>query len=466
MRCFYPLSGVNRLSMDRTFRSEAPGFGLIDIFKSLKGYTHQSKLTLIKMTTFLKSHSSADPGKGLANAPCVTGNTVKDPANGVHQTTAAGFGPRPSYLRYLHRQEVSSPNHSSRQASAFGTHQVGSEASFHPGLYSFQSQDTSVASLSTSDYSHSVPPGYDQLVDISLQLSNLSTQSCNIVFRGENLDLTDATQASNPASKVHRHPVIEQLETDSEQSKMSTRLGPNGLVKNIWHAGLGNQPSVSLVHKPHQGRQGQRFDIGMKTQNLQKRLGMELSLFGSPEGGSRLNSEVTRGVLPLFPSQGQHSSGQCGKQERDPPAQNKPEALHSKMDPLRPVGIEQWSSARSQSEENLERSGSPELRNTDALNSKVHNVRVKPPSRFVSSANLLRQKPSIQPLKSGPTVSSSQEHVADQGPSSTHLSPNQRKQLHNPIHPTPNYLVAVRGDGGSLGSAFARAAGKIGTALL
>lgn len=399
----------------------------------------------------------------------MTGNTVKDPANGVHQTTAAGFGPRPSYRRYLHRQEVSSPNHSSRpQAFAFGTHQVGSEALFHPGLYS--SQDTSVASLSTSDYSHSVPPGYDQLVDISLQLSNLSTQSWNIAFRGENLDLTDATQASNPASKVHRHPVIEQLEIDSEQSKMSTRLGPNGLVKNVWHAGLGNQPSVSLVHKPHQGRQGQRFDIGMKTQNLQKRPGMELSLFGSPEGGSRLNSEGTRAVLPLFPSQGQHSSGQCGKQERDSPAQNKPAALHSKMDPLRPVGIEQWSSARSQSEENLERSGSPELRNTDALNSKVHNVRVKPPSRFVSSANPLRQKPSIQPLKSGPTVSSSQEHVADQDPSSTHLSPNQQTHLHNPVHPPPNYLVAVRGDGGFLGSAFARgypvqAAGKIGTAL-
>ncbi|TWW68423.1 Zona pellucida sperm-binding protein 2 ZP1 [Takifugu flavidus] len=36
VRCFYPLSGVNRLSVDRTFRSEAPGFGLVDVFKSLK----------------------------------------------------------------------------------------------------------------------------------------------------------------------------------------------------------------------------------------------------------------------------------------------------------------------------------------------------------------------------------------------------------------------------------------------
>lgn len=427
------------------------------------------------MTAFLKSCSSADPGNGLGNAPCVTGNTVKDPAHREHQATAAGVGPRPSYLGYPHRQEVSSPNHPSRpQASAYGTHHVGSEASLYPGLYSFQNQDQRLASLSTGDYSHSVPPGYDQLVDISPQLSNLNTQNLNIVFHGENLDLTDATQASNSASKVPRHPFIGQLEIDSGQSEMSTRLGPNGLVKNIWHAGLSNQP-VSSVHKPHQDIQGQRFDIGMKTQNLPKRLGMELSLFGSPEGGSHLNSEGTRGVLPgydppLLPSHGQHSPGQCGKQESYPPAQNKPAVLHSKMDPLRLVGTKQWSSAGSQSEQNLERSGSPQRRNTDTLNSKVHNVRVKPPSRYVSSANPLRRKPSIQPLKSGPTVSSNQEHVADQGPSSTHLSPNQQTHLHNPVHPPPNHPVAVTGDGGSLGSAFARgypiqAAGKIGTAL-
>lgn len=52
VRCFYPLSEVNRLSVDRTFRSEAPGFGLVDVFKSLKGYTEQSKLTLINFFFF------------------------------------------------------------------------------------------------------------------------------------------------------------------------------------------------------------------------------------------------------------------------------------------------------------------------------------------------------------------------------------------------------------------------------
>lgn len=400
----------------------------------------------------------------------MTGNTAKDPTHRVHQTTAAGVGPRPSYLGHPHRQQVSSPSHPSRpQASVIGTHQVAAEASLHPGLYPFQNQDQRVASLSTGDYSHSVPPGYDQLVDISLQLSNLSTQSLNIVLRGENLDLTDATPALNSGSKIPRHPVIGQLKINSQQSGTSTLLGPNRLVKNVWRSGLTNHPSVSPVHTTH------KFDIGMKTQNLPKRLDMELSLFASPEGGRRMNSEGTRGVLPeydlpLFPSQGQHSPGQSGKHENYPPAQTKPAALPSNMDPLRPVGPKQGSSARSQSEQNLEGSGSTERKNADALNSKVLNVRVKPPSRFISSANPLRQKASVQPLKSRPTVSSSQEHMADQGPSSTHLSPNQQTHLHNPVHSPPNHSVAGTGDGGSLGSALAlrnplQAAGKIGTAL-
>uniref|UniRef100_A0A8D3EF61 ZP domain-containing protein n=1 Tax=Scophthalmus maximus TaxID=52904 RepID=A0A8D3EF61_SCOMX len=37
VRCFYPLSGVNRLSVDRLFRAEAPGFGSIKVFESLEG---------------------------------------------------------------------------------------------------------------------------------------------------------------------------------------------------------------------------------------------------------------------------------------------------------------------------------------------------------------------------------------------------------------------------------------------
>uniref|UniRef100_A0A3Q2XR26 Uncharacterized protein n=1 Tax=Hippocampus comes TaxID=109280 RepID=A0A3Q2XR26_HIPCM len=37
VRCFYPLSGINRLTADRISRSETPGFGSIDVFGSLTG---------------------------------------------------------------------------------------------------------------------------------------------------------------------------------------------------------------------------------------------------------------------------------------------------------------------------------------------------------------------------------------------------------------------------------------------
>lgn len=463
MRCFYPLSGISRLSVDRTFRSEAPGFGFVDIFKSLKGYTRQSKFTLIKMAELLKSLSPADPGNGLAAAPCVTGNTVKDPTHGVHLTAAAGLRPQPGYLGDLHRH-VSSPNYPSHpQASGIGAQRVASEASPHPGLYSFQNQDQRGASLSTGGYSHGVLPGYDQVVDISLQLSNLSTQSLSILVRGENLDQTDARPAFNSGSKVPRHPVIGQLEMNSGQSEMSTLVGPNRLVKNIWNSGLSNQPSVRPVHKMHQDVQGRKLDIGMKT--------MELSPCGSPEGGSRRNGEGTRGGLagydpPLFPWLAQPSRGWPGKHEKCPAAQAEPAALPSTMDPLQPANPEQGSSARTQSEQNLERARSTEERNADASVSKVHNVRVKPPSRLASSATPLRQKPSVWPLNS--RLTSSQERAADQGPSSTHLSPNQQTPLPKPAHSSSNHPVAGSGHGGSLGSALAlrnpaQAAGKTGT---
>lgn len=37
VRCFYPLGGVNRLTVEGTFQSKVPGVGVVDVFKSLKG---------------------------------------------------------------------------------------------------------------------------------------------------------------------------------------------------------------------------------------------------------------------------------------------------------------------------------------------------------------------------------------------------------------------------------------------
>lgn len=460
VRCFYPLSGVNRLTVDRTFRSEAPGFGLVNVFKSLKGYTEQFKLTLI-FYIYIIFFLSVAPGNGPAAEGCVMGNTVNSPSHSVHQTTASGgVGHQSSHRRDQDRQMASqsSTNYLSHpEASGIGSHQVTSEGS--AGLHTFYNREQEVAGLSARDYSHSIPSGYDRLVDISLQLSNLSTQSLNFVVRGEKLDLTDATLAiDSGSSKVPSHPVIGQLKIDSGQSEESRLLGPNRQVKNIWHSGLNNPSSASLGHKPHHDPQGLKLDLGMKKQNLQKRLDMEFSLFGSPDG-NHLNSEGTRGLqhqyMPLhFPVQAQHSPGQSGKSETYPSVKPRP-TTQGKLD-LRFGSPEQVSSARSQSEQSLERPGSTEWRKTDALHSKVHNVRVKPPSRFVSSVNTLRQKPIVQPLNSASTVLNSQEHMVDgvwEGKqvqtldqTSTAVSPNQQILRHNLVHsPSQNLFYQVAG---------------------
>ncbi|XP_054474249.1 uncharacterized protein LOC129106966 isoform X2 [Anoplopoma fimbria] len=73
VRCFYPLSGVNRLSVDRIFSSETPGFGSVKVLESLKDSLNQF------------------PGKDCSHQK--TGNAVNIPTNQVyqmHQITAEG----------------------------------------------------------------------------------------------------------------------------------------------------------------------------------------------------------------------------------------------------------------------------------------------------------------------------------------------------------------------------------------
>ncbi|XP_032364390.1 uncharacterized protein LOC116678758 [Etheostoma spectabile] len=78
VRCFYPLGGVNRLSVNRSFKSETPGFGSVKVFKSLKG------------------SSPADPVPAEDCSRQVSGNI---PSNKVNQAGGvlplSGHWPRP-----------------------------------------------------------------------------------------------------------------------------------------------------------------------------------------------------------------------------------------------------------------------------------------------------------------------------------------------------------------------------------
>ncbi|XP_047184611.1 uncharacterized protein LOC118290500 isoform X2 [Scophthalmus maximus] len=70
VRCFYPLSGVNRLSVDRLFRAEAPGFGSIKVFESLEDSANK-----------VPAHDCWNHNSGHA---------IKTLINQVHQNPAGG----------------------------------------------------------------------------------------------------------------------------------------------------------------------------------------------------------------------------------------------------------------------------------------------------------------------------------------------------------------------------------------
>ncbi|XP_070705205.1 uncharacterized protein [Pempheris klunzingeri] len=161
LRCFYLLSGVSRLSVDRIFSSETPGFGSVKVFKSLK-----------------------DSENELQDQDCpyqVSGNAVDTPTTLVHQTPAPGgllppsnisLRPRPGPSHFitvsgghnnlLHTHQ--NPHSSPPEGPPTGTHQVPMQVPEH---LSSQTQDQRMFGS----------PWYDQLQDSSAQPSNLNMPS-------------------------------------------------------------------------------------------------------------------------------------------------------------------------------------------------------------------------------------------------------------------------------------------------
>lgn len=261
---------------------------------------------------------------------------------------------------------------------------------------------------STGDHLRNVPPGYDQLVDISLQLSNLSTQTLNFVVRGENRELTEEAPhlVSQPSRRIPNYPVVG-MKIDSGKSGQTVTLqGPNNLGKNIRHPGLmSNHPPLGPLHMPNQDLQGLKVDLGMQALNLQNGVNMELSLRGSPSGGMDMAKKEAKpeyqpqspSVPSRFPPVAQYSPGLSNRNKIYIPAQHvTPKNRSRSAEPI--------ISATGQVIGNLERPGSVERRNIEMGHSKVQNIRVKPPSKFVSSAHHLNPKPFVQPMKSQHTT--------------------------------------------------------------
>lgn len=296
------------------------------------------------------------------------------------------------------------------------------------------------------DLLSNVPPRYDQILDISLQLSNLSTPSFNFVVRGEKLGLPGANQAlgsTTPDSSLSGH-----LQTGSGSfGKTPSLQGPHR---------LGDKQTLDSALEPNQNLQS------LDLHELPQQNGVNVDL-------SRISSEMQKAEAedaPGFQAQSRFDQSSQLHSVLQPQAQSRPDWTsrketntpfnvlynapgHMVTTSQGSVSTEKVSSETSQAAQNLDRLGSVERRTTETVRSRVQNIRVRPPSKFVSSGNDLNQKPFVQRAKSenaplsqdasGPTVDERhwtpkqlQEPVKQE--QSVHRVGSERTPLNRQIH--------------------------------
>lgn len=288
-----------------------------------------------------------------------------------------------------------------------------------------QSEDQNGFMAPAGDHLPNVPPRYDQLLDISLQLSNLSTPSFNFVVRGEKLGLTgtDPVLGSGSSSRTPDPSISGHLQIGS--GSFGETPTPQGA-----HS-LGDEQSLGPALGPNQNVQsldihelsGVRVDLSRSPSELQKAKTEDSAGFQAQsqfDQNSRLHS--------VLQPQAQSRPDRTSREETNTPFSifyNAPKNTVSNSQAS--VSTKPVSSATSQAAQHLDRLGSVERRTTETVRSRVQNIRVRPPSRFVSSGNHLNLKPFVQQTESentplsqdatGPTADEShwtqlQEHRA------------------------------------------------------
>uniref|UniRef100_A0A8P4GAX4 ZP domain-containing protein n=1 Tax=Dicentrarchus labrax TaxID=13489 RepID=A0A8P4GAX4_DICLA len=403
VRCFYPLTGVARLSVDRIFTSGNPGFGSVKVFKSVKDLANTAQEC---------SHQDS-------------GNAMNTPTKQVHQTLAAGGVlshsgvrplPRPGpghlisvpaghnkllYLQTLPDLNVSPPT----EGPTLGIHQVPVPVSSHPDNLLSQTQDQHVFRLPN------FPPRYDQLPgNRPLNLNTLS-------FNFENLGLTD-NLASGSSSRTLDPLVVEKPQTDSGSSSQTQNLqGPNSLGNNVRHSALTwNQPTLKQ-NNANQDLQTLRVHLSSGLQELTREYegNPDLSLYESTGGGMEM---IKTKEIPGYRPHGQYDPPQL-HQVLQPLAQYSPDHISNSelrlsdrdqtyvptnakpitsKNTVADLSVDSQGSVKTEptytaTSQNLGKPpGSMERRNTETVQSRVQNIRVKPPSIFVSSGRVLNQK--------------------------------------------------------------------------
>lgn len=321
---------------------------------------------------------------------------------------------RHNKLIYSSQNQQPSPNLNLSpppEGVSVGTHQS------HPSHLMSMTQEHRESGSPTGDHFPNYLPRHDHSPSINFHRSNLNTPSFNVGVTGENSELTKAgpAQGFSTSSRSPGSAVVGVLHVNSGSSSQTLTLqGLNSFGDNV---GQNN------VIQPDQDLQNLQvnFSLGMQELTQPHEASLDLRFYGSSEG----RMEMTRPeAIPGYLPQSGYDASQTSPLQPAP----KPPAQHSRQllqpgrdqtyvpantitsqytvsnmleDRRGSLSTEPMSTATSQVDQNLERPGSIERRNTETVYTKVKNIRVKPLTKFLSSVqhpnqNTFVQQPNVQ----------------------------------------------------------------------
>ncbi|XP_034722217.1 uncharacterized protein LOC117941262 [Etheostoma cragini] len=368
VRCFYPLGSVNRLSVNRSFRSEMQGFGSIKVFKSLTG-------------------SNQVPAEDCSRQ--VSGNV---PTNKVHQ--AEGVLPLPSNLP----RPKPGPSHFIMVPGGPNKLLSVSQKLPNPHLSppeTISTQNQQVFGFSDLpphgppqyELSKPLPPSYNP--DPSAQLSKPRHPSSNFVqARHENSGPTNKNLAFGlSSSRIPDSPVGGELDAGQGRS------GPTGTPQDAkslgmgWHSGLSGDKLIRVpggIIEPHEDQQSLKLTPGVQDWIRQHKNPLEQSLSAA---GQEVSNAKEKAVNQ---PQSQNHWFQTSQLHPAPFSTKLPNVDTKHPGAANVPASETTSAATGRVDPNLEGPGTVERRETDR--SRVQTIRVKPPSSFFPSGLQVNQQ--------------------------------------------------------------------------
>ncbi|XP_015251144.1 PREDICTED: uncharacterized protein LOC107098155 [Cyprinodon variegatus] len=335
VRCFYPMSAVNRISVDQTFSSATPGFGSMRVFESKR----------------------AD-----SNKKCQQSESINAPSSTLRlQPSAVGTLPRPGNSQFIpvsggQKQLLSSLNkdHSSEtpilQVPQFYPLTDVEDPSAPPESSEGQARETPGPG---GEYSPSGP--FDRISHRPISENQGSSSS---LFGSRVWDKMDQGQSIIDESEILHQSLPSDLLFGMADSK---------------------KPNFNLYWSPGAG--------------------MEVDEVNNPVYQHQYHNRPTQTThYPTLVQPQEHIGNyffQTGKEKTLDPAAGRTE-VPEQSDLLQEFFYGKQTSAPIQEVPNVQRVGQVETN----LQSRGQSIRVKPPSKFVSSGLRLNQKPIIQQINS------------------------------------------------------------------